>query len=223
MAYLQIAENLRTLPQKTEHDPYCFCDNPKSCHRKVKLVVPTEDALYPLKALAEVQKEDFKKKLKDALRPPKADKDEFIFVTINPKPDISLSQFLNKIIKTLKSTLFSDHLAVIEQRGNSELTCGQGLHAHILFKRITPLNEGLPPSNIKRNLRDSYKKICLSSNNQIFNVQFISRTLAFEKKNYIIGQNKTGEGKKEKQIYDGIFRKNNNLPEFYGNINILES
>lgn len=221
IAYLQVADNLRQLPIRVEHDPYCFCDSPHDCPKKCKTIVPTSESLYPLKALAEVKKEDFKKILKQSLRPKKEDKNDFFFLTINPKPDITLSQFLNKIQKTLKSNLFADHLAVIEQRGNSDLTCGQGLHAHILFKRITPLNEGLPPSNIKRNLRESYKKICLSSNNQIFNQQFVSRELALDKFNYIIGQNKTGEGKKEKQNYDKIYRSQNNLPEYYGNIDIL--
>ncbi len=225
LAYLQCSENLRQLPIRIEHDPYCDCDQPKTCTRKAKLIAPTEQAMYPLKALAEVQKEDFKKTLKQALLDQKTVKKEpleWFFLTVNFHPDITLEKGLAKILKTCKGNLFSDYIAVIEQRGNSAQTCGQGLHAHILFKRILPLTEGLPPSNIKRNLKDSYKKFC-STTQQTLNQQFINEHEALEKYRYVIGKNKTGQGKDVKQDYDLIFRRKHNLQDYYGNIDIFKS
>lgn len=224
LAYCRVADNLRKLPVRTFHDPFCFCQDPKECLNFTKGIEPTEASMYPLRVLKQVVEDDFKKELKNELNASKksSKKETYIFVTINPKPDIDFQTFYKKIQKTLKSELFAEHLAVIEQRGNCPKTCGQGLHAHILFKRITPLNEGLPPTNIKRNLRQSYKKICLSSNNQIFNIQFITEEFAADKINYILGE-KTGTGKKEKQNYDKIFRVQQKIPEYLGNSNILKS
>lgn len=224
LAYERVAANLRRLPTRTFHNPMCFCEDENSCLNKVKGIVPTEQAMYPLRALNQVCHDDFKTLLKKELKKNNTvdTKKNYIFVTINPKPDITPEDFVKKIKKTLLSNLFADHLAVIEQRGNCPTTCGQGMHSHILFKRITPLNEGLPPANIKRNLKDSYKNICLSSNEQIFNIQFITEEFAHDKFNYIINE-KTGKGKKEKQEYDKIFRKKIDIPEYLGNIDILKS
>lgn len=224
LAYAQVCENLRKIKPVKFHNPLCFCGDEKNCFNISTGIVPTVEALAPLKILNQVVEDDFKSLLKNELKKSRAPdkKHTYIFCTINPKPDILLDEFLKKINKTLQSEMFADHLAVIEQRGNSTKTMGQGLHAHILFKRRTPLNEGRPPTQIKRNLRDSYKRICLSGNNQIFNIQFINDEFAKDKFEYMIGE-KTGKGKKEKQDYDKIFRVENKIPQYLGNINILKS
>ncbi len=228
MAFLASAENLRALPVRIEHDPYCFCDNPHDCLRRTKVVVPTEESMYPLRALAEVQREDFKTRLKAALKKPKQEelKDEWLFLTINARTDISLETFRKKVEKTLTSKIFTSSLAVLEQRGNTDDTCGKGMHAHILFKRITPLNEGLPPSNIRRNFKDSYKKICNVDDSRILNFLFIpfsstDNNNAQYKYKYMIGE-KSGPEKQLKQKYDKIWREKKNIPQYFGDIDILK-
>lgn len=227
-AFQAVSDNLRALPVRIEHDPYCFCEEPQHCHRYTKVVVPTESSMYPLRALQEVKKEDFKTRLKKALKPPpiEIEKPEWLFLTINPRPDITLETFRKKIEKTLASKIFVSSLAVLEQRGSTDETCGNGMHAHILFKRITPLNEGLPPSNIKRNFKDSYKKICKVSDTRILNFQFIpfdseNDDNAKYKYRYMIGE-KTGADKKLKQKFDKIWREKENIPPYFGNIDILK-
>ncbi len=222
ITYSAIADNLRECPVRLEHDPYCFCTNPDVCLKRVKLRIPTPHALFPLRALEEVKKEDFKKKLKYALKIPteKKEPEEYCFITINPHQDITLPQFLKKIKKTLACNLFSDHLAVLEQRGDSSSNIGTGLHSHILFKRRTPLSEGQPPTYIKRYFRNSYKNFCDVKNTHILNFQFISKTDALTKFNYIINQ-KSSDHKKLKQNFDKIWRKNFNIPEYLGNLEIL--
>jgi len=225
LAYSMTADNLRALPVRWIHNPYCFdCTIPSQCLNKCKAIEPTEAALFPLRALAQAKTENCKKILKNALiAENKTDtKQNYLYLTINPKPDYPLSDFIKKIRKTLESKLFTDSLAVIEQRGTDTKSIGTGYHAHILFKRITPLNEGLPPSNIKRNLQDSYKKVCLVKNPQIMNFQFITLEYAEDKLEYMLGK-KTGKGKDLKQKYDIPFRAQNDIPEYLGNPDILKS
>lgn len=224
IAYSMVADNLRAIRPRIIHDPYCFCNNEKYCLRKVKSIEPTESALFPLRALAQVKEENCKKILRNAvLAETKQDtKKTYLYLTINPKPDYPLPDFVKKIRKTLESKLFIDSLAVIEQRGTDEKSIGTGYHAHILFKRVTPLNEGRTPTNIKRNLQDSYKKVCLVKNPQIMNFQFIPEEYAKDKLEYMLGK-KTGKGKDLKQKYDIPFRAQNDIPEYLGNPDLLNS
>ena len=224
LAYSMTCDNLSKLPIRWIHDPYCFCNDEKYCTNKCKTIVPTEEALFPLRALASVKQDNCKLLLKKALiAESKPDtKKNYLYLTINPKPDYPLLDFMKKIRKTLESKLFIDSLAVIEQRGTDEKTMGTGYHAHILFKRVTPLNEGRTPTNIKRNLQDSYKKVCLVKNPDIMNFQFISHEYAEDKLEYMLGK-KTGKGKDLKQKYDIPFRAQNNIPEYLGNPDILKS
>lgn len=231
IAFSATADNLRALPVRIEHDPYCFsCDDPKSCPRKCPMIMPTESAMYPLRALRQVKEEDFKTRLKSALKAPLIQelKDEWLFLTVNAYDSITVEDFRKKIEKTLTSKIFVSGLAVIEQRGSTDETCGNGMHAHILFKRITPLSEGLPPSNIKRNFRDSFKKYCNVKNHHILNFLFVpfdsptpdDRNNAKYKYKYMVGE-KSGPEKQLKQKFDKIFREKNNLPPYFGNIDIL--
>jgi len=177
--------------------------------------------MLPLKNFSEISQNLYKQKLLQLMNPkkPKAD-NTFVFLTISPAPDIDFPDFYKKFTKFLKTSLFNDYCAVIEQRGNSPETLGLGFHAHILFKRCTPLAEGLPPTDLKRKLRDIWKKFTMVKNSQVFNIQFIPTEYAYDKLNYILST-KTGEGKKQKQDYDLLFRKQHDIPSHFGNENIL--
>ncbi len=177
--------------------------------------------MLPLKNFSEISQNLYKQKLLQLMNPkkPKAD-NIFVFLTISPAPDIDFTDFYLKFQKFLKTSLFSNYCAVIEQRGNSPETLGQGFHAHILFKRRTPLTEGLPPTDLKRKLRDIWKKFTMVKNPQVFNIQFIPTEYAQDKLNYILST-KTGLGKKEKQNYDILFREQHDIPSHFGDENII--
>jgi len=201
------------------HDPMPHpC--PPNCTKTVICREPTWYAIEPLKLYEEVKNQEFKKSLRTHLNKKVSVKLDYLYLTINPKPSIKFKDFQKKIQRTLQSKLFADHLAVYEQRGTPEKDLGRGFHAHILFKRHTPLNEGLPPTNLKRNLKDSYKNICDTSNPEIFNIQFIGQDFARDKKEYILGV-KTAEGKAEKQTGDSQWRLDNSIEPYYGNSQIV--
>ncbi len=219
--FQEVADRLSQCELYTAHDPLCLCDDVTKCLNVVKCRNPTEFAMLPLKNFSEINQNLYKKKLLEMLNPKKPKEDNtFVFLTIPPAPDIDFSDFRKKFIKFLTTTLFQDYCAVIEQRGNSPETLGQGFHAHILFKRRTPLSEGLPPTDIKRKLRDIWRKFTMVSNPQVFNIQFIPTSEVPTKLEYILST-KTGKGKKVKQDYDILFRKQHDIPSYYGNADIL--
>lgn len=149
---------------------------------------------------------------------PKAPPLTFVFLTINPKPEVGLESFMNKVQKITKSTMFADHLGVIEQRGTGE-TLGKGFHAHILFRRHSPLSDSKPPSEIKRDLKRSLKNYTTINNPSCLNIQFIGDEFAADKKLYILGI-KDGE-KQQKVSDDKIWRSQNNIPDTLGNLDII--
>lgn len=141
----------------------------------------------------------------------------YLFVTINPKKEIKLDRFLT-IIKKLSSRAFVDeYMYVIEQRGSDEKEIGKGIHCHILIKR--DLN--YKPSKCCKYLKNGCKKIVgnIQNDHQV-NIKIIGEDFAKDKIEYMVGE-KTGEGKDKKQQMDKIFRKNNKLEKYYGEIKSL--
>ena len=220
--YQEIADRLLTCPTYKCHNPLCFCEEESICPDIVTCRLPNEWALQPLQDYNEITKHIFKKKLASHMLGEAKTKKEpniYCFLTINPHNKVEFIDFLTKFQKQLKTELFTDYLGVIEQRGATDETCGEGFHAHILFKRHTPLNQGLPPSNIERNFRDTWKNYTDTKNSEIFNFKWIPESWGPDKKSYMLEQ-KTGPGKSSKQIQDRNFRKKFNLTEYYGNIDI---
>ena len=164
---------------------------------------------------------EYKKWLNSISKNPSAPKPlalNWLFLTINPKPDVTLESFMNKVRKITNSTTFADYLAVIEQRGIGE-TLGKGFHSHILFKRKIPLSQSKPPSEIRRDLKKSLQNFCLVNNPSCLNIQFIGNDFAIDKKLYILGI-KDGE-KLEKVAGDKLWRSKNSIPETLGNVDII--
>lgn len=136
----------------------------------------------------------------------------YLWVTINPKPDIGLDVFLTKIKKIAHYTCFSNFKYVIEQRGTiSENNIGKGVHAHLLLQR----NLSYKPKDCIKNIRRGAKILCgNSSNNNQVNIQKIGDEWKSQKDEYIEGC-KFGEGKSDKQKGDIIFRKKEKLETVY--------
>lgn len=203
--------------------PYIWPNKYKPCLKKSTIYNITPECLKPVQIFEECLNDDLKIATKKALKKnlEKSTKIplEFVFLTINPRPKIEFSRFKEKIFKLLNTTLFQGYVAVFEQRGTVEQgDVGRGFHAHILFKRHLPLDKGLPPSNIKRNLKQSFANYCDTKNPSCFNIQFIGEDYAYDKLDYIKGLNKTGEGKDLKQLADIQWRKENNLEPTYGSL-----
>ena len=180
--------------------------------------------MLPLKNFSEIDQKLYKMKLLEALNPKApAMKNTHVFLTINPAPKITFPDFKKKLLSFLKKNIFADYCGVIEQRGNSPETLGKGFHSHILFKRRTSQDtpKGLPPTNIKRNLKDIWKNYTDVENDSIFNIQFVPHSWAQDKLEYLLSTKK-GKGKKEKQDYDLLFRRENDLPSHYGNPDLLD-
>lgn len=219
----EMIKRLKELPIQTSHSPHCFCKDEITCPLRCKFVKPTEWCLEPVRSFKTAATEFTKTILKQKMKYNNKKKElpTYIFVTINPKPTIELERFKNKIKTFVTSTIFADYLAVLEQRGTTSEALGKGFHAHILFKRHTPLSEGLPPTNIKQKINRSFKNFCIVSPHTI-NIQFITPDFAQDKYDYIIGKNKINDGKLEKQDGDDEWRKQNKIPDYLGNKNILQ-
>jgi len=107
---------------------------------------------------------------------------------------------------------------VLEQRGDTLENMGTGFHSHILFKR----NLNYKPTKCITNLKNSLKKVVGDVNNQHqFNYKVIGSEFAQDKKKYIIGQNKTGDNKDQKQKTDLFWRKKEGIEEYLGDLNIV--
>jgi len=138
----------------------------------------------------------------------------YLFITINPKPEVELKDFLKLLKKISCKTCFDECVYVLEQRGSDESSIGKGFHAHMLVRR----NLSYKPIKLKQNVKNSCKKIVgnIHNENQL-NLQTIGEDFAKDKQNYIIG-NKTGDGKDIKQDYDKVWRKKEGIAKYLGNI-----
>ena len=186
---------------------------------KIRKIIGQEyelEKLGPVLKQVKLYEQDNKKQLKVQLA--KKNNNNYIWITINPKPEIKLKDFQKLLKKIVLKTCFTEYLSVLEQRGDTVQTLGKGFHAHILFKR----NLNYKPTKCITNLKGSLKKVVGDVNNQHqFNYKIIGTEFAIDKKNYIIGQNKTGENKDMKQNMDIIWRKKNSIDEYLGNLNIV--
>lgn len=142
-----------------------------------------------------------------------------IFITINPSPSVELADFMKVCHKVAKKTCFSDILYVFEQRGTTaNCDIGKGFHCHLLCTR----NLNYKPAKCITNMKQSLKKFVGNVNNQAqLNFQVCGKEYARDKKDYILGKNKKGDGKDEKQLGDDVWRAKNLISAFYGSENII--
>lgn len=135
----------------------------------------------------------------------------YVFITINPKPQVSLEEFDRQVRKAIGRNMFDGVCAVYEQRGTNEEEIGKGFHAHILAKR----NLDYKPSKVANNLKNTFKSVCDVNNPALLNIQHIGEDFAQDKQDYILGI-KTGEGKSIKQELDVVWRLKNDIKEYLG-------
>jgi len=135
-------------------------------------------------------------------------KKEWYFLTVNPRPDITLTEFMKTIEKALKKRWINYYIMVIEQRGESEAELGKGFHTHIIF------NKGIKHCKVIIEMSNTFKKMCDTSNYHLFNLKSIGEEEKKRKVEYILGE-KADVEKHLKQQMDIIFRERNKLKSYY--------
>ena len=139
----------------------------------------------------------------------KENKKPFYFITINPKPDIDFNEFKSNIEDISTFTWVEKCYWVFEQRGNNNDTIGNGFHAHILIEK-----HNCEFGKMKSQITNKFKKFVGIVSDNTINIQKKKREWLNDKLEYIMGK-KYDEGKPEKQEIDLIWRKNNNLENYY--------
>lgn len=170
---------------------------------------------YELEDLGDYMKDiknledDYKHQIK--IKTAKANNNQYAFITINPKPDTDLAHFVKKLNDYVNRQICEKHLYVLEQRGENAEECGKGLHAHILVKR----NLNYKPCKFILNTKNTFKNIV--GNEKHIHIQICGEDFKNDKILYITGKNKD-DSKSIKQEYDTVYRANNKLSEFYGEL-----
>jgi len=157
---------------------------------------------------------EYEKSLKTKVRENLAEEHNnlYCFITINPRDNVKLEDFIAKVEKLVTRNMFKEYIYVFEQRGAKVDESGKGFHSHILLLR----NTDYKPYKIKENSKNTFKSICDVNNPNILNIQFVGKDFAKDKQDYITAC-KTGEGKDVKQEIDIVWRKQKQLKDFYGN------
>lgn len=140
---------------------------------------------------------------------------EYMFITCNPDPKYNLSvrAMYDKLCKLCKSTRIIEYLFSIEQRGATLEEMGHGIHAHILIKHKFPNFCKLQGHfyNAFKTVIENIKHIDIKHCKNVIDVR--------HRISYIKGDKLKLE-KQEKVEIDKIWRKQWNIEDYYGNINI---
>jgi len=137
------------------------------------------------------------------------EKTEWLFITINPRPDVEFNTFKQIITKISQKKWMQLYYYVYEQRGINESELGKGFHSHILINRC-----GKKHSQIRSEIANTIKHICDTSNPHCYNIQYCKNTDLEKRKNYILGT-KAPEDKQIKQTMDIIWREHLGLENYY--------
>jgi len=136
-----------------------------------------------------------------------------LFITINPRPDVSLEEFMKVMNKFKSKVWLEDYIQVYEQRGTTEQESGKGFHAHILLWK--PDNK--KSHEVVRETKNTFKNICSIDNPSILNIKNCKDEDIEKRKNYMLGHKNTeaDPSKQVKQEIDLIWRQRNNIENYY--------
>jgi hypothetical protein len=131
------------------------------------------------------------------------------FITINPRDDVTIVDFMTKIFKITNWKIFKKGYYVYEQRGDSMDTIGKGFHCHILVEDYT-----IEYKRLITRLEASFKMICMQPYKNTINVvrkkpEHAKETL----EEYMRGDKQ--DDKLDKVNYDKIWRRRNSIKEIY--------
>jgi hypothetical protein len=136
-----------------------------------------------------------------------------LFITINPRPDVLLDEFMKSMNKFKSKVWIEDYIYVYEQRGITEEESGKGFHAHILLWK--PDNK--KSHEVIRETKNTFKNICSIDNPSILNIKNCKDEDIEKRKNYMLGHKNTeiDPSKQVKQEIDLIWRNRNNIENCY--------
>lgn len=131
------------------------------------------------------------------------DKGDYMWLTVNPKPEVSLEDLKKATEKASNSYVFDCGNYVFEQR--SEEKEWSGFHMHMIAKR------NKSPSVVKSEMKRYFLK--LVGNENALHITFVDDEVAADKLTYIKGKKK--EEKMKKVLFDQLFRQHYNLKDLY--------
>lgn len=165
-----------------------------------------QEGTIPYVPSNQVQKQLLDKAIANACTKP-----PYCFLTINPKPGITLSELQKKVEKFVKRKFIHAHKYVYEIRKEND----QGLHCHML------VHYTCKPYDLKRGAKSTFNAICNVNDPHILNFVFIKNEDINQKVEYMKGmkQDKKLPGVKLTQLY----RKKHKLLDIYESESPLES
>lgn len=208
-----LKSQLEEQPELLQEDMKMYFEELKDLRRRKFRKILSQQ--YTLETLGDYYKNMKKIECTNAeklkLQTAKAHKNLYLFITINPKPEIKFDVFHKKMEKLVNRNIFKKGMYVLEQRGTTIEDAGKGFHCHMLCTR----NLDYKPCKVSACIRNTCKTLCNANDRRVLNIQFIGEEFMEDKRNYVLGHNKTGEGKSEKQDMDVHWRKKNNLKLYY--------
>lgn len=134
----------------------------------------------------------------------------YMFITINPKPEVKLDLFKKLVLRYCKRSMIKQYLCVFEQRAAEYEEVGKGFHAHILIER----DVSYPPSKVRKNTYNSFKNVV--GNPKHVDIP-TGKQVVNNRQKYML-ELKKQQAKRKSQIMNLRWRKENNLFHFYGNL-----
>lgn len=146
----------------------------------------------------------------------------YIWITINPKPEVTLKKFISKIKQIIKYKWVLSYWYSLEQRGEDNEKRGEGMHCHMLLK--IPTGKRIP------DIRAQLTKVLISSIiGTKKHVHFVTpREIKLSPDQFMEDKLEYLEGHKwdsEKDVkieQDLIWREENNLENIYKTCHIEE-
>lgn len=171
------------------------------------------ESLLDLEITPEMEKEYdefFDKVVRPRLSKKPKKLENLFWVTVNPKPEVKLDDFLSKLSKASSKVWIKNWYYNIEQRGETLENAGQGLHSHFLiipnkYKRI---------SQVRDEFRSTFKGMI--GNPRCIDVKSYPLNLFQDKLDYLEGK-KWDDDKQTKIAVDNYFREKNKLLLLYKN------
>lgn len=163
--------------------------------------------LYPCYSMDEVWLEVIRLMEKQN-RNIKTNTNKYYWITINPKDDITLTDFISQVNKVVNMKIFNKCIFSFEQRGETTDTMGTGLHCHILA-----CNDKYSVSNFCSNTRKHFIKFVGNINTHVWIVK-IPEEWKNEKIDYIRGL-KWDPEKDQKIIIDREWRREHQIEPYY--------
>lgn len=133
----------------------------------------------------------------------------WIWLTVNPAPQVSFEQFRSKINKCLSKKWITSAMFTLEQRGQQAAQdLGRGFHLHMILPRGKKSK-----SAAKSEIKNTFKTVCNVDQDSCLNFRLISDTSKEEKLKYLQGLKKPSKLPQVNE--DRQWRLQEGLRDFY--------